>query len=186
MGMRTRRKAREEVTSRPQLETHERMMVISLSDHGWSIREIAEFIERSAGAVQHILEKWKKYQLIENRSSPRSTGKVTDAHKKFIKEAMEGQLHQSLRKMSRKLRQKYNIKLSHVAISDILHSWGWVPHHRRKTCILTRLQVRKRLTWCGEFAEKKEDYWRKVIFVDEKNFGEYWSGNPKNDIVWGP
>lgn len=52
--------ARKEVTSRPQLKVHERMIVISLSEHGWTIRQIAEFIERSEGCVQGILKKWRE------------------------------------------------------------------------------------------------------------------------------
>lgn len=42
------------------------------------------------------------------------------------------------------------------------------------------------MEWCQEFSQMTEEDAKHIMFVDEKNFGQYSSGNPKNDIIWEP
>ena len=86
--------------------------------------------------------------------------------------------------MTKTLHSTLGVKVSHTSVQRLMHSWGWVPHKRTVECILTATQIKKRIKWCNEYKNKSVEWWQHCIFGDEKNFGETWDGNPKDDIVW--
>ena len=134
---------------------------------------------------------WNTYQLyldtngVGAKKRKRKRPKLGGAVEQKVLDEMVGKTGKSSRKMVKKLRVEDGVQVTHKAILDLLKAHHLTPHKRRRATKLTTKQKAKRLTWCNHFKDKSVAWWRRVIFLDEKNFGATWRGNPKDDIVWG-
>ena len=166
------------------LDEQTRWGIISFKQHGLSDGDVALQLGVDRKTVMLWWNRFKKEGNVGHAVRRMSTRKMTDADKTLVHQTMLGGIKASTRKMARGLRQATGTKVSRETIRRYLQSLGWYPHHRFPVVRLTEKQRKERIKWCKLFKDKKKDFWRHVLYTDEKNFASTWPGNRKNDISW--
>jgi transposase len=163
----------------------QRWQIVSHMSEGSTATSVAEVVGVSRGTVARHWRRYNAEHTVADRQRKRKRSTLGEAPERLIEREMVGAVGMSTRRMAKKLCVEQGVKVSHVAVSKLLHAKGYTPRTRKQEYQLTMKQKLKRLAWCKRFNSKPVDWWRKVLFVDEKNFGVTWRGNRKNDIVWG-
>lgn len=168
----------------PQLSQKERFDCVLLREQGWSIPMIAKKLGRNRNSVTKWVQVHAETGAVDNapKLRPRTKFKGAVANKT---KAMKGQTGKSTRKAAKEILVKTGTKVSSEGVRKFLRAEGLKPKRPRIGPVLTQQHKKKRVEWCKRFQKKPQQWWRRVLMVDEKNFGMTWRGNRKNDVVWG-
>lgn len=166
------------------LTKKQRWSIITFSDT-MSHREIAKAVGCSRTTVERVIELFERTGDVLDAKTRRPHTKIHGAVAALVLDEMVGKTNKSTRKAAMKLRRDLGVRVDHGTIARFLHAEGYSPRHRLVSVALTRAQKTRRLNWCRRFSDKSKEWWEKVAFLDEKNFGAAWPGNRHNDTVWG-
>lgn len=150
----------------PQLSLLSKARIISNAENGWSIRRIAELYNINRNTVHKILKKWRNEQTLNRQHGsgrPRNTTPLQD-------DALVMHLREN----------PFDSVVDAVAASNYPGSLRTAQSRVRKSELRCRYAARKlilkqehkeaRLSFALEFIVYDIDFWRNVIFTDEKIF----------------
>jgi len=145
------------------LTQFEKGQIVALNRECMSVREIARMIGRSPGALQNFLRHPK---VCDARKSSRNAKKLTKKHTRLLlREAAKGE------KSCRELQITLNLPVGVRRVQQVLRG---CPHLKYKKQIKRPAMQQRhkdaRLIWAKNMLEKGADYWRQVVFSDEKKF----------------
>ncbi|CDF39636.1 unnamed protein product [Chondrus crispus] len=145
----------------PPLTDNEKGQILALHHQLLSLRDIAQTLERSVGAVQRFLKNPNRH----SRRRAHVTGqKITVGQEKaLIRKACSGEYS------ARDLKNKMDFPIAVRRVQQILSS---TPHLKYKKMVnapmMTVRHRENRLKWVRRFIGKGDIFWNKVIFSDEK------------------
>lgn len=64
-----------------------------------------------------------------------------------------------------------DVQIGRHSIIRRLEKAGYKPRRAARKFFLTGIHAEKRLTFALEYQDKNQEWWRSVIFSDEKTFG---------------
>ena len=141
----------------------EKGQIIALRKESWSLRAIAKELNRSVGAVQNFV---KRPHKTHKPKSTRNAKKITRRQTALlIREACKGQLS------ARQLQATLGLPVGVRRVQQLLKA---TPHLQYKKMMQQPKMLQRhktaRLLWAKEQLKQGQEYWKRVVFSDEKRF----------------
>lgn len=143
-----------------------RGQIIGMRQAGKSVTEISHELGISRSTVYLWIQRWEAEGNIVDKNRPgasRKTNQATDAA--ILDEAKNNPITNAVH-----IRDVLQLEISARTVRRRLHENG--IHHRTPACkeILTEDHRQRRLNFARQYVDQDLDFWKKVIFTDEKTF----------------
>jgi transposase len=142
-----------------------RQRVITSWKSGLPLRTIARQLSISLGAVQKIINKFKKFSTVKNISKTGPLPKTSSRERRQL--ILMAKYHPKW--SATRLKQEWQVSnpVSARTVRRILSNYGLMGRVAAKKPKLNRKQKMQRLKWCRSYGIWDRTMWRNVIFSDE-------------------
>lgn len=164
-----------------QLTTKQRAMIAQMSIERRPYRQIMKVVGCSRQSVVRWKNTLQNSCSFKNKQGSGRKSKITPKIIKKLINTTKGKRKRSTRSVSRILKQKNIINLSHTTVHNVLRNQCLHPYKRRPKPKLEANHITQRRKWLRQTANTN---WDNVVFSDEKIFYVSKHPNKKNDVVW--
>ena len=154
---------------RAKIEEKDRYAVLILREEGYSMKQIADKLQRSSSCIHNILQRFKETGSVNDRhrsGRPQISNERDQRHLiRLVKE--------NRRLSSTELANKWTLSSGCVAsprtVRKVLQNHNYLWRSACKKPRLTDMQKKRRLDWCNHYKTFSKESWRDVFFSDEMN-----------------
>lgn len=146
----------------PKIDIEKRKLVVALHEKGFSQRKIANDLKIPRPSIQMIINKYRKYNTIENMPKSGRRKSYTDRELRTLIRLSKANPFFT----ARQLRAIWK-PLSISSVKLLLRKNGLFGRISCKKPMLNKKQIQKRLDWAKSYGSWTTKMWSNVIFSDE-------------------
>jgi transposase len=139
-----------------------------LSKIGNSTKEVADIIKCSQRTVQRQLKKLKQTQSFANKDKPGRPKKFSDEIGNQIVAWVEEDRRRSSPNIRTMVLEKFEVDVSERTIRDLLELKGFFGGVCARKPLRREMNKAKRLAFTLEHVDKLMEFWKSILFTDEK------------------
>ena len=148
-----------------------RLLVIRKMNDGWSQKMIAQDLNISRHAVQHIIKKFMEHGTTENLpKSGRPPLNTTRSVRLLVRDAKVNP-----KKTAPELLKDWesSVPTSVTTVKRILRKYNLFGRIAAKKPLLSKRNINNRYQWCKIYSKLQPEFWKDVIFSDESRLEIY-------------
>lgn len=150
-----------------------RSLVIFHREKGKTIKSIAEILLLKRSTVHDICKRYYTDNSIEDRPRSGRPKKLNSSDEKFVLREVKQNPRVTSSELVSKLKDFSGKEVNSSTIRKRLIKNNYVSRVARRKPLLSRVNRDKRLAFARKFVNKELDFWKRVIFIDEKKFNLY-------------
>lgn len=162
------------------LDTRE--LIIKFHNEGKTLREIGLTIGRCHNTVKKIIDKYKKFQKLENRPKCGRPRKLNEVQIRSIVRNVKKNPVESAVKISKEISESSGTTVSASTIRRALHANGIHGRVPRRKPLISKTNQKRRLDFANKYKNKDISFWNNIIFSDESKFEIF--GKRKPAKIW--
>lgn len=150
----------------PKLTEHEKILILSKIEEGWSIRAVANHYQLNKSTVMSVKKRWEEEGSVKRKDGSgrsRSSNLVQD-------EALLGYLRRNPFQTAGDAMFMTNFPASRSTASRRIGKSELKNCTSAKKTILTEEQKQARILFCLNYVYRPLEFWNNVVFTDEKVF----------------
>lgn len=163
-----------------QLET--RKIIVNLHEDGKSLREISKIVKRAVSTVKKIIDKFKKFNTLDNFKRSGRPKKLNKETVKDIVKEVKNNPRSSAVKIAEICLRTLNLSVSADTIRNTLHEHGLNGRVQRKKSYISKVNKKKRLAYSKTYKNRDFSFWKNVLFTNESKFEIF--GGHTNKRIW--
>uniref|UniRef100_A0A3Q3J790 Tc1-like transposase DDE domain-containing protein n=1 Tax=Monopterus albus TaxID=43700 RepID=A0A3Q3J790_MONAL len=158
-----------------------RKNIVAAYESGKGFKKISKDFEISHSTVRKIVYKWRAFKTTANMPRSGRPSKFTPrADRKMLKEVSKNP-----KMSSRDLQQALatvDVEVHASTIRKRLHKFNLHGRRARRKPLLSKRNIKARLTFARENVDKDQDFWNNVLWTDESKIELF--GHQSRGHVW--
>lgn len=160
----------------------ERNLVITHYRNGYSQRDIAKMTNKCPSTVQHIIERYRDEDRVENKSRLPPNKIFNEREERWIVREVTINPKKSAPKLCAEVERQFGKRCNPETIRRILRKNNLNGRTARNKPFISQRNRRVRLEFAREHINKDLDFWKQVIFADETKINQF--GSDGKISVW--
>jgi transposase len=141
-----------------------------LAEKGWSLRQIAEKLNISKATASRVCSK----QLpLRKKSVGGRPQKLSPSDKRYCVRTVCRDPKATSKKVAKSLHAEFGINVTPQTVRRALREQGMGAVEKTKKPMLTRKQIKNRLTFAKAHQFWTKDDWRRVVYTDESKINRF-------------
>lgn len=160
----------------------ERNLIITHHRNGYSQRDISKMVNKCSSTVQHIIERYRNENRVENKSRLAANKIFTEREERWIVREIANNPKKSAPKMRDEVERQFGKRCNPETIRRILRKNNLHGRTARNKPFISQRNRRIRVEFAREHINKDLNFWNSVIFADETKINLF--GSDGKISVW--
>lgn len=163
------------------LSQYKKIEILRMEARGLNFEQIAHQMKCHPTTVSRLVSKYQDHQTIDRLKGQGRKKKTCQRTDRYIKLSVDRDKNMTTKQLKSDL-QHADINISMTTARRRLHEHGYHGRLKRKVPLISKNNRIKRYAYSKEYRICHPDYWKNVMFVDEKKFSLIM--RPRKRYVW--